>query len=158
MNGDEPVEIAEGVRVRGKIDRVDVWGRHALVRDYKSGKSADAYKVASWDAKNRLQAALYMLAVSERLGLEPAGGVYVPLGHDKVQARGMVAEDVKEVGSGFVGNDRLGREEFEARLEWARGRIAETADRMRRGELRCKPETCAWNGGCSYPSICRTED
>jgi hypothetical protein len=29
---------------------------------------------------------------------------------------------------------------------------------MRRGELRCTPETCAWKGGCSYPSICRTEE
>jgi ATP-dependent helicase/DNAse subunit B len=158
MNGDEPVEIAEGVRVRGRIDRVDVWDRYALVRDYKSGKSADTYKVASWESKNRLQAPLYMLAVRELLGLEPAGGVYVPLGNDKVQARGMVAGDVEQVGSGFNRNDRLTREEFDARLEWAREQIAETAGRMRRGELRCNPETCAWNGGCSYPSICRTEE
>ena len=158
MNGDEPVEIVEGVRVRGRIDRVDVWDRYALVRDYKSGKSADTYKVASWESKNRLQAPLYMLAVRELLGLEPAGGVYVPLGHDKVQARGMVAEDVEQVGSGFIRTDRLPRADFDARLEWARERIADTAGRMRRGELSCNPETCAWNGGCSYPSICRTEE
>jgi hypothetical protein len=28
---------------------------------------------------------------------------------------------------------------------------------MRRGELCAKPDSCAWNGGCSYPSICRSE-
>jgi hypothetical protein len=28
---------------------------------------------------------------------------------------------------------------------------------MRRGELCSSPDSCAWNGGCSYPSICRSE-
>jgi hypothetical protein len=28
---------------------------------------------------------------------------------------------------------------------------------MKRGELRCNPDSCAWNGGCMYPSICRSE-
>jgi ATP-dependent helicase/DNAse subunit B len=157
MNGGEPVELAEGVRVRGKIDRVDVWERYALVRDYKSGKKADTYKVASWEQKNRFQVALYMLAVRELLDLEPAGGVYVPLGDQKAQARGMVGE-LDALGSGFVGNDRLGPDQFAERLDWAREQIADTAGRMRRGQLCASPETCAWNGGCSYPSICRTEE
>jgi ATP-dependent helicase/DNAse subunit B len=157
-NGGEPVEVAEGVRVRGKVDRIDTWEGYALVRDYKSGKSADTYKVGSWEKENRLQAALYMLAVRERLGLEPAGGVYVPLGDRKAQARGMVNREIEQLGSRFKNNDRLDSEEFAERLEWARGRIAETAARMRSGELRCSPETCGWNGGCSYPSICRTEE
>jgi ATP-dependent helicase/DNAse subunit B len=147
----------DGVSVRGRIDRVDTWDGHALVLDYKSGKSADAYKAASWERENRFQAALYMLAVRELLGLEPAGGVYVPLGGTKRQPRGMVAAAVEEVGTGFSRNDRLGPEEFEAKLAWARERIADTAARMERGELRCTPESCAWNGGCSHPSICREE-
>jgi len=155
--GSEPVEIADGVRVRGKIDRVDVWDGHALVRDYKSGKSADSYKVASWAPKNRFQAALYMLVAERLLGLRPAGGVYVPLGGSERRPRGMVAAEVTELGSDFYDNDRLHAAEFEERLEWARGRIVDTAGRMRRGELCSSPDTCAWNGGCSYPSICRTE-
>jgi hypothetical protein len=28
---------------------------------------------------------------------------------------------------------------------------------MKRGELRCNPDSCAWNGGCMYPSTCRSE-
>jgi ATP-dependent helicase/DNAse subunit B len=157
VDGD-PVEVAEGVRVRGKIDRVDTWNGYGLVRDYKSGKSADSYKVASWEDKNRLQAALYMLAVREVLGLEPAGGVYVPLGGTERRPRGMVAADLDELGSGFFPADRLPAEEFEAMLERSRARIADTAARMHAGELGCSPETCAWNGGCSYPSICRSEE
>jgi hypothetical protein len=62
------------------------------------------------------------------------------------------------LGSDFVDNDRLEPGPFNERLEWARGRIAETAERLRRGELACTPDTCAWNGGCSHPSICRVEE
>ena len=153
----EPVEVAEGVRVRGKVDRVDAWDGRALVRDYKTGKSAEKYKVASWERENRFQAALYMLAVKERLGLEPAGGVYEPLGSRRREPRGLVAADA-EVGSAYARNDRLAPPEFEAKLEEARTRIARTAAEMREGNLVCRPESCAFNGGCSYPSICRTED
>jgi RecB family exonuclease len=147
----------DGVRVRGKIDRVDTWDGYALVRDYKSGSRADSYKVASWEDKNRFQAALYMLAVKETLGLEPAGGVYVPLGGTERRPRGMVAAEVEQLGSGFYDNDRLDAEEFLAKLDWARERIGDSAGRMARGELRCKPDTCRYDGGCSHPSICRAE-
>ena len=64
-----------GVNVTGRIDRVDTWNGHALVRDYKSGK-VDRYKVASWRDERVLQAPLYM-EVLERLfenELKVAGG------------------------------------------------------------------------------------
>jgi ATP-dependent helicase/DNAse subunit B len=154
--GHEPVEIAAGLRVRGRIDRVDVDDGRALVLDYKSGKRVDRYKVASWEAENRFQAALYMLVVERLLQLRAAGGVYVALGSDDPRPRGMVAADVEELGERFFSNDRLEPDEFRAKLDWALERIRETDALMRRGELRCSPDTCAWNGGCSYPSICRS--
>ena len=50
----------------------------------------------------------------------------------------------------------LGEDEFRAKLDWALERIRATDAAMRRGELCAKPERCAWNGGCKYPSICRS--
>ena len=155
--GSEPVEIADGLQVRGRIDRVDTNDGMALVLDYKTGKRVDRYKVASWEPENRFQAALYMLVVERLLGLRAAGGVYVALGERSPRPRGMVAADVDELGSGFVKTDRLGPEEFREKLDWALGRIRETDAAMKRGELRCNPDSCAWNGGCMYPSICRSE-
>ena len=155
--GHEPVEIAEGLRVRGRMDRVDTHDGLALVIDYKSGKRVDRYKVASWEPENRFQAALYMLVVERLLELRAAGGVYVALGSDDPRPRGMVAADVEELGSGWVGGDRLPREEFRAKLDWALERIRETDARMRAGELCSAPERCDWQGGCKYPSICRSE-
>jgi ATP-dependent helicase/DNAse subunit B len=152
----EPVEIAPGLKVRGRIDRVDVNDGMALVVDYKSGKRVDSYKVGSWESENRFQAALYMLVVERLLGLRAAGGVYVPLGRSDTP-RGMVAEDVPELGSDFKDNDRLPPDEFRAKLDWALGQVRDADARMRRGELGCDPDACAWNGGCSYPSICRCE-
>ena len=152
----EPVELAPGLRVRGRIDRVDTSDGMALVIDYKSGKKADSYKVGSWESENRFQAALYMLVVERLLALRAAGGVYLPLGGAD-RPRGMVAQDVGELGSGFVKNDRLPPDEFREKLAWALEQVRITDARMRAGELGCKPDSCAWNGGCSYPSICRCE-
>jgi ATP-dependent helicase/DNAse subunit B len=151
-----PVEIAPGVMVRGRVDRVDTSDGLALVVDYKSGRRVDTYKVASWEPENRFQAALYMLAVERLTGKRPVGGVYVALGGDDRRPRGMLARGVEELGSGWVDTDLLDAEHFEAKLEWARGRIRETAESMRAGELRCTPASCAYGGGCSHPSICRT--
>ena len=155
--GSEPVEIADGLHVRGRIDRVDTNDGMALVLDYKTGKRVDRYKVASWEPENRFQAALYMLVVERLLGLRAAGGVYVALGARSPRPRGMVAADVDELGSDFVKTDRLPPGEFREKLDWALGRIRETDAAMKRGELRCNPDSCAWNGGCMYPSVCRSE-
>jgi hypothetical protein len=136
---------------------VDTSDGKALVLDYKGSRRVDRYKVASWESENRFQAALYMLVVERLLRLRAAGGVYVALGSDDPRPRGMVAAEVEELGSGFVATDRLEREAFRSKLAWALQRIRETDSRMRRGELCSSPDSCAWNGGCSYPSICRSD-
>src|SRR5207248_3352264 len=145
----------EGVTIRGRIDRVDVRGREALVRDYKSGKKA--YPVARWEQDNRLQVALYMLAVRELLQLEPVAGVYVPLAGNE-RPRGLLRADAyDDLGAGFMREDVKEAPEFDVQLDRARERVCEVASQMRSGEIRPCPDSCAWNGGCSYPSICRVE-
>ena len=157
MGDSEPVELDGGLRVRGRIDRVDECDGMALVIDYKTGKRVDRYKVASWEPENRFQAALYMLVVEKLLGLRAAGGVYVALGSPDPRPRGMVASDVDELGDRWVDTDRLPPDRFQEKLDWALGRIRETDAQMRAGELRACPDRCDWNGGCKYPSVCRSE-
>ncbi|MBX5470359.1 MAG: PD-(D/E)XK nuclease family protein [Thermoleophilaceae bacterium] len=151
------LELADGVAVGGKIDRVDTWEGRALVRDYKSGSTATP--VARWQEDRRLQAALYMLAVRRMLGLEPAGGVYVPLAGKEPRPRGLLAAELREeLGSGFAENDFLPQEEFEAVLDQAERTVVELVAQIRRGELRPCPATCGWRGeGCTYPALCREE-
>jgi ATP-dependent helicase/DNAse subunit B len=155
---DVPLEL--GVTVRGRIDRVDTWDGHALVRDYKSGK-ADRYKVASWRDERVLQAPLYMI-VLERLfegELTAAGGVYTPLGGSDRASRGLVAQELRDqLGSDFKGNDWQPRETFEQHMKQARGEIFRVVQEIKQGRLAACPDTCAYRGGCSHPGICRIED
>ena len=152
------VELDDGTRVRGVIDRVDTWNGWALVRDYKSGKT-EKYKGSDWERERRFQAALYMLAVERALGLKAAGGVYVPLSGRDRRPRGLLRDDLAaQQGSDFFDNDRVDPESFDERIAWARSAIHDTAESMRAGQICSLPDSCAWRGGCSYPSICRAED
>jgi RecB family exonuclease len=145
------------LRLRGVIDRVDLdaAGR-ALVRDYKSGRRSPSWPVARWRADDQLQVALYMVAVRELLGREPAGGVYQPLRGEDLRARGLVREDV-DAGALVLDTDRRSREQLAEELDAAAARACELAARLRGGELRPTPETCS-PGGCAYPGVCRALD
>jgi RecB family exonuclease len=151
------VELEGGLRVRGKIDRVDRRGNQVAVRDYKSGRVGD-YSAANWERKGRLQAALYMLVAERLLGVEAVAGLYTPLSGDDRRPRGALsAEHAEQLGGDFYATDVLGDEEFAELREWARGAIATAAAEMGEGRLCSKPDSCAYRGGCSHPSICRIE-
>jgi len=145
------------LRLRGVIDRVDLDGAgRALVRDYKSGRRRPEWPVARWQSGDQLQVALYMLAVRQLLGREPAGGVYQPLRGEDLRARGAVRADV-DAGALVLDTDRRDAEQLEAELEAAALRACQLAAQLRSGALAPAPETCA-RDGCAYPGICRVVD
>ena len=151
------VALAPDVHVRGRIDRVDVdaGGRVAVVRDYKNSKG---YAGARWAEDRRLQAALYALAVQERLGLQPAGAVYQPLSGDDLRPRGLVAEGTPAAaGDAVVGKDLVAPEVLTERLAEARDLAVDAAHGLREGRVVPCPERCTPRG-CAYPSICRVGD
>ncbi len=150
------LELADGVRVRGAIDRVDVDQdrRQAIVRDYKSGSFRPGYQAARWAQDRQLQVALYMLAVRELMGLEPVAGLYQPLRGPDLRARGMFLEGTS-AGSCLVANDARDQERLCAELEQASTLAVELAERLRSGELVPSPPTCS-RDGCAYPGICRS--
>ncbi len=155
--GEPEVEVG-GVAIKGRIDRVDSWDGWVLVRDYKSGKDVSLYKASDWEGRHRFQAALYLHVAEQLLGLKPAGGVYVALGGKERRPRGLLAAEVRDqLGGDFYKEDVKAREEFEERMASALGLVGDTAAAMRAGDLKACPDSCAWRGGCSYPSICRTE-
>ncbi|MGO9887625.1 MAG: PD-(D/E)XK nuclease family protein [Solirubrobacteraceae bacterium] len=152
-----PLELGEGVRVRGIVDRVDADDSgpraRAVVRDYKSGGARPEYQGARWALDRQLQVALYMLVVRELLGLDPVAGFYQPLGGGDLRARGAFLEG-GGVGGSVVANDARDREELDELLEDARERAVALAVRLRHGELEPCPVTCS-RDGCRYPGICR---
>jgi ATP-dependent helicase/DNAse subunit B len=154
-DGDDapPLEF-EGLRVTGRIDRVDVGpGGVAVIRDYKN---STGYPAARWVEDDRLQGALYAEAVRQLLGREPVGAVYQPLGGPDLRARGAV-EEGSALAAGAVGKDVLAVGEFEALMAELRGRAVEVAGQMREGRVGACPERCTPRG-CAYPGICRARE
>ncbi len=149
------LELGEGLRLRGRIDRVDVGtgGREAVVYDYKGRNAPPA---AKWVEQGNVQVALYMRAVEELLGLEAVGGFYQPLSGADLRARGVLdGESAMEIGC--VRGDVREHAEVAELLVQAVAQAREAAAQAGRGELEARPRTCAYRGGCMYPTICRCE-
>jgi ATP-dependent helicase/DNAse subunit B len=147
-------ELAGGVRLRGRIDRVDVSeDGAAVVYDYKSSKAPPA---ARWMKDGNLQVALYMRAVEDLLGLQVAGGLYQPLSGADLRARGVLDGD-RDLGIDCVSSDVVDRMAVRELLEEALAAARAAAEEAGRGELVPRPQTCAFRGGCMYPTICRCE-
>ena len=91
-DADDPGELRLGeFALRGRIDRIDVepGGNRAVLRDYKTSKAVPGVTTIANEGKLQLQ--LYMLVARERLGLDPIGGLYQPLGaYDDKRPRGIV--------------------------------------------------------------------
>jgi ATP-dependent helicase/nuclease subunit B len=147
-------ELGDGVRMRGRIDRIDVGpDGDAIVYDYK-GKDPPA--AARWIADGKLQVALYMLAVEELLSLRAVGGFYQPLTGGELRPRGVLDGD-SGVELDCVTTDVRDHGELRELLAQARASALEAAERAGTGRLRAQPQTCAFRGGCMYPTICRCE-
>jgi ATP-dependent helicase/DNAse subunit B len=149
------LDLGEGLRLRGRIDRVDVGaeGREAVVYDYK-GRNVPP--VAKWAEQGNMQVALYMRAVEELLGLEAVGGFYQPLSGADLRARG-VLDGESGVEIECVRGEVRGHAEVAELLVQAVAQAREAAVQAGRGELEPRPRTCAYRGGCMYPTICRCE-
>jgi ATP-dependent helicase/DNAse subunit B len=148
------LDLGDGVMLRGRIDRVDVSARgEAVVYDYK-GRSVSPG--AKWSALGELQVPLYMRAVEALLGLRAVGGFYQPLAGADLRPRGVLDGDAG-VGADCVRADSRTSAEVHALVAEAVASARRAAAEAGRGELRARPQTCAFKGGCRYPTICRCE-
>ncbi len=147
-------ELAPGVSVTGKIDRVDAdpLSARGIVVDYKSGAAPTATQIRE---EGRLQIPLYMLVLRDQLGLEPMGGVYMPLGGGR-RPRGMLRAADDQV-PGFVAGDYLEPDAFEAEVEHARETAVALAERIRGGDVRHDPQGGECPAWCDLWRICRKE-
>ena len=149
------LDLGDGLRLRGRIDRVDVaaGGGQAVVYDYKGRNAPPA---AKWTEQGNVQVALYMRAVEELLGLEAAGGFYQPLSGGDLRARG-VLDSESGIEIECVRGEAREHAEMRELLQEAVATARMAAAQAGRGELEPRPRTCAYRGGCTYPTICRCE-
>ena len=147
-------ELAPGVAVSGKIDRVDAdpLSARGIVVDYKSGAAPSATQIHD---EARLQIPLYLLVLRDQLGLEPMGGVYMPLGGAR-RARGLLRAGADQV-PGFAAADYLEGAAFEAEIDHARATAVELAGRIRAGDVVHDPRGGDCPAWCDLWRMCRKE-
>jgi hypothetical protein len=147
-------ELEPGVVVSGKIDRVDrdPMGALGIVVDYKSGAAASAADIRNRDL---LQLPLYMLVLRDQLGLEPVGGVYVPVGGGR-RPRGILRSGSEAI-PGFNSNDYLEPEEFDDAIESARATAVGLVERIRGGDVIHDPKGGECPPWCDLWRMCRKE-
>jgi RecB family exonuclease len=147
-------ELAPGVVVSGKIDRIDrdPMGALGIVVDYKSGAASSAADIRE---KDLLQLPLYMLVLRDQLGLEPVGGVYVPVGGGR-RPRGMLRAGEEAI-PGFSSRDYLEPEEFDEAIDTARSTAVDLVERIREGDVRHDPKGDECPHWCDLWRMCRKE-
>jgi ATP-dependent helicase/DNAse subunit B len=153
--GDLPaLDLGGGMSLRGRIDRVDVSASgDAVVYDYKGSRAPAG---ARWIKDGSLQVALYMRAVEDLLSLQVVGGFYQPLTGQDLRARGVLDGDAA-LELDCVAPDVYERTELRELLDQAVAAARGVAEEAGRGELQARPQSCAFRGGCMYPTICRCE-
>jgi ATP-dependent helicase/DNAse subunit B len=156
QDGELPAfELGGGMRMRGRIDRIDLGpAGEAVVYDYKN---RSAPKPSNWIAEGNVQVALYMCAAEQLLGVRAVGGFYQPLSGEDLRARGVLDGDAG-VSIDCVRGDEREHEEVRELLAGALALARGAAGEAGAGAFESRPQTCGWNGsGCVYPSICRCE-
>lgn len=150
------LDLGDGLRLSGKIDRVDQdpFGAQGIVQDYKSGKTA--HSAAEIDREVKLQIPLYMLVLRDLVGIEPLGGVYRALSGKRLK-RGMLRAESKDELPGYATNDYLDEEPFWAQIETARTRAHDSAVRIRAGDVHHDPRDGDCPAWCDAWPICRVE-
>jgi ATP-dependent helicase/DNAse subunit B len=149
------LELADGITLSGKIDRIDVdpFSARGIVQDYKAGKYA--HSAQQIESEKRLQIPLYMLVLRDLVGVEPLGGLYRPLSGER-KARGLLRAEAREDGiPGFAKNDYLPEDEFWAKVEGARELAVGIVERIRAGDVKHDPKGGDCPTWCELSSMCR---
>ena len=123
-----------------------------IIVDYKSGAAPSAAQIHD---EARLQIPLYLLVLRDQLGLEPMGGVYMPLGGGR-RARGLLRAGDDQV-PGFAAADYLEGSDFEQEIDHARAAAVVLAERIRAGDVAHDPRGGDCPGWCDLWRMCRKE-
>jgi RecB family exonuclease len=139
------LEFPGGVRVNGRVDRIDrMSDTECVIVDYKSGGVGNVEKLVESTA--RLQGPLYALAAKERLNLRTIAMMYVAVREDK------------RFGWGDVPGAELELKPIPPNwMEDARDRSVERLSSFLSGALQADPaelDGCRW---CDYKEACRVE-
>ncbi|HEY6730748.1 MAG TPA: PD-(D/E)XK nuclease family protein [Solirubrobacterales bacterium] len=164
-DAERPVLDLGGWGLHGAVDRVDrASDGRAIVIDYKL--ASQVTPLDKFEERAKLQLPLYLLAVAEHWGGNPAGALYHPLrGTSSRRPRGVVStEAAAELGYALYPKDVVEPEVLEEVLGESRSRASAIVARIRSGDIRRDPGPRAGLRGhdacpswCTFTPICRRD-
>jgi hypothetical protein len=147
---DHSFEFA-GVRIAGRVDRVDVGPTGAVVTDYKSAR--DVGKPARLGAGSGIQHILYALATEKLMGLPVVGSVYRSL--RSRQMRGYWRGDlIESLPTEACEKDVLDATGFSAMIEDLEERVTTAVEGIAAGAIPRTPRSADSCRYCSLKQIC----
>ncbi|MEE4331788.1 MAG: PD-(D/E)XK nuclease family protein, partial [Wenzhouxiangella sp.] len=156
---EQPVDLQfAGLRLRGKIDRIDQVGDHgALILDYKTGKASSS----AWFPEERLKEVQLPAYVSPR-PVPPAGLAFARLTPDDLGFDGLAQADLGISGVKVIGADSRSRfkayEDWETlRADWYRW-LEQIADGFETGQARIEPRDRQACQRCDLEALCRIHE
>jgi hypothetical protein len=96
-----------------------------------------------------------MLVLRQNLGLEPMGGVYVPVGGGR-RPRGLLRAGADAV-PGFSSRDYLDEADFDEAIDGARETAVGLVERIRGGDVRHDPQGGDCPPWCDLWRMCRKD-
>ena len=131
-----------GWTLRGVVDRVDADDEGAgMVLDYKSGSSSHR-SLKQIQNEGKVQLHLYLKALEELWGLDPAAGLYVPLFAATHKARGMYSKAYEAAVKDLSTVDNDGVDDLREEIEAGVARATEAAHRILAGRIDHRPGEC----------------
>jgi len=156
------IKAQEGpsVRISGRMDRVDIFEeggeRYGAVLDYKRRKVVSRTELRNGTV---LQAGLYMLALKELFGVEPAAAFYYSISSGR--KRGVFAAEEKERVAGqrdVSKTDGTSYEEIRELMELNARQAVEYVRRIVEGEIAIRPADKKECHSCPFSSVCRIKE
>ncbi len=131
----------------GKIDRVDISSKGAMVIDYKLGSSIS---MLGFEKELTLQAMIYAIAMNDLFRSLPVGAEYRPL-------KKWAPEGYYATSSGVSKRNRTFEDQaFAAKLDLCKKIVLGIAQNIRLGRIAAEPNDC--KSYCSFKGICRIDD
>jgi ATP-dependent helicase/DNAse subunit B len=146
------VPLAEGARLRGRIDRIDIRedGR-ALIIDYKYSRADRIRSLVQDDAG--LQGPLYVLAAQKQWDLRVAGMYFCGVRRDP-RFQHVTIAGWSVPGAEIVNRTGALTAEW---VEQARGRAEQLAWRIQSGQVAPRPSDASLRARCEFRDVCRYE-
>ncbi len=139
-----------GVRLAGKIDRIDTSSDSLVVMDYKSGSTIAGHRRFAGDGL--VQLPVYAAAAATNLGRQAVGAVYRSIA--SLQVRGAWVAASADLGAQGVSTDSVDPSAFSALIDDAQDRVAVAVHGMRAGQVDPAPRgerACRY---CPITGVC----